>query len=287
MSTAYRPVIEQYRRYDADRFATWEPCLRAAVDAPELSARDVAVLTVALDSVSHMALPIIEGHVDAALDAGSSVTELIEAVMHLGGLEAGTHGLHDGLEAVEMVVRARRAAGRDVPVDGPPLAERDMVPEAPWPETPVFPYHSPYPRYHVQVLAEYHPQLWQAHKAWREAQFRLRKVLTRRMQELLVTACDTGIHWPEPLLDHHMHAAFEVGVTAREIVETVLLAAVAMPGARLGNFAGRLLDGGVQAVHHGLTALERVLSQRDSRDLLARRDAKSPWQGLAHLGAER
>ncbi|HEX5121136.1 MAG TPA: hypothetical protein VFW65_38615 [Pseudonocardiaceae bacterium] len=285
MSTPYGPVVDQYRHYDADRCATWAPSLKLAVEAPELSERDVAVLTVALDSVSHMALPVIEDHVDAALDAGSSVTELIEAIMHLGGLEAGTHGLHDGLEAIAMVALARRDAGRDVPVDGPPLGERDMVREAPWPDPPVFPYHSPYPRHHMQVLERYHPELFVAFKAWRDAQFQLRKVLTRRMQELLVTACDTGIHWPEPLLDHHMHAAFEVGVTVREIVETVLLAAVVMPGARLGNFAGRRLDGGVQAVHHGLTALERVLAQRDGRELLARRDADSPWQGLAHLGA--
>jgi alkylhydroperoxidase/carboxymuconolactone decarboxylase family protein YurZ len=278
-------VIEMYRRYDADRYAAWESYLQASVTEPELSSKDAAVITVSLDSVAHMALPTIERHVDEALDAGSCVIELIEAVMHLGSLESGGHGLHDGLEAVEMVIRARRATGRPVVIEGPQLAPHDMVPEAAWPVPPVFPYHSPYPRYHYQVIAQYHAELWSAFKGWREAQFRLRKVLTRRMQELLVTACDAGIHWPEPLLDHHMHAAFEVGVTVQEITDTILLAAVAVPGARLKNVAGRQLDGGVQSVHHGLTALERVLSQRASRDLLARQNAAAPWAGSPYIGA--
>jgi alkylhydroperoxidase/carboxymuconolactone decarboxylase family protein YurZ len=278
-------VVDLYQQYDADRFTTWQPYLAVALDAPELSVKDSAVLTVALDAVSHPALSSVVAHVEAALEAGSCVKELIEAVLHLGNLESGMHGLHDALEAVELAVRARRAGGRPVPIDGPPLSPKDMEPEAPWPVPPVFPYHSPYPRLHYQVIENYHPQMWTAFKAWRQAQFRLRALLTRRMQELLVTACDTGINWPEPLLDHHMHAAFEVGVTAQEVVETVLLAAVVMPGARLSSISGRLLDGGPQAMHHGLTALERVLAQRDSRELLARRNAAAEWTGAPYIGA--
>lgn len=274
-----RPALEMFRAFDPDLFANWGEAMLQALETPELDPKDEAVIIVALDSVTHPAMVEIERHVDQAFEAGACIIELIEAVAHLANLESGGHGLHDGLEALEMVIRARREAGRPTPLRGPGLAAADMRREAPWPDPPVFPYHTPKPRYHFQALSEYHPEFAAAYSAWRDAQFELRKELTRKNQEFLVTACDVAIYWPEPLIDHHMHAAFEVGATTRELLEVILLTASVAPGARRSNLAGRVIEGGVLAIHHGLTALERVLAQRESEGLLARRDRNAPMTG--------
>lgn len=280
---AHHVSLDVFERFDADLFAVWGESLRLALTPVELTPKTQAVILVALDSVVHWSQPVIEQHINDAFDAGSSILELIEAVEHLSFLDSGVHGLHDGLEALEMVVRKRTSEGLPAPRNGAGLGPTDMTYEARWPNPPVFPYHSPAPRYHNQVLAAYHPKLWNAFKEWNQARFELREELTRKTQELLVTACDTAIYWPEPLLDHHIHAAFEVGATGQEILETMVLAAGSVSGARDTNFAARLLEGSVQAIHHGLTALDRVYKQRESKGLLAPRDRNSPRTGPAAL----
>jgi alkylhydroperoxidase/carboxymuconolactone decarboxylase family protein YurZ len=278
-----RITLELFEKFDAMLYATWGEALVRAVESDELDERSRAVIRVALDSVVHWALPIIEQHVNDAFDAGSNIAELLEAVMHVGSLEGGTHGIHDGLEALEMVIQARAKAGLPTPRRGADLKPEDMIPEAAWPVPPVFPYHDPHPRWHVQVIEKYDPELWPAYVAWNQARFASRKGLTRKMQELLVTAVDVAIFWPAPLLDHHMHAAFEVGATTQVLLETIVLAATSVEGARSTNLAGRVLEGGVASIHYGLTALERVLSERNSRELLAPRDRTSPRTGRIAL----
>lgn len=62
-----------------------------------------------------------------------------------------------------------------------------------------------------------------------------------------------------------------------------MLAANAVPGARATSLAGRLLEGSVQAIHHGVTALDRVLREREGAGLLAPRDKSKPKVGRAAL----
>jgi alkylhydroperoxidase/carboxymuconolactone decarboxylase family protein YurZ len=274
-----RISLELFRQFDAGLYATWGEALQQAVEPDELDVRSRAVLRVAIDSVVHWSLPIIESHVEDAFNAGSNVAELLEASLHVSSLEGGTHGLHDALEALEMVIQAREKAGRPTPRRGNGLKPEDMVHEAEWPVPPVFPYHSPKPRYHVQVIEKYDPELYAAFVAWNNARFTTRKELTRYLQELLVTAVDVAIFWPPPLLDHHMHAAFEVGATTQVLLETIVLAATTAEGARATNMAGRVLEGGVHAIHHGLAALDRVLAERGREGLLAPRDRNSPKVG--------
>jgi hypothetical protein len=278
-----RITLQLFEQFDAALYATWGRAMQQAVEPDEFDTRSRAVVRVALDSVVHWSLAVIEQHTHEAFDAGSNVAELLEAHMHIGNLEGGTHGIHDGLEALEMVIRAREKAGLPAPRRGRGLKPEDMIAEAAWPEPPVFPYHYPKPRYHVQVIEKYDPELYSAYVAWNQARFNSRKELTRIMQELLVTACDVAIFWPAPLLDHHMHAAFEVGGTTQSLLEVIVFASTAVEGARSTNIAGRVLEGGVEAIHHGITALERVVAQREGAGLLAPRDRTSPKVGRIAL----
>jgi alkylhydroperoxidase/carboxymuconolactone decarboxylase family protein YurZ len=174
-----RSSIALFGQFDAALYATWGEALQRAVEPDELDLRSRAVLRVALDSVVHWSLPIIESHVEDAFNAGSNVAELLEASLHVSSLEGGTHGLHDALEALEMVIQAREQAGRPTPRRGTGLQPVDMIPEAEWPVPPVFPYHAPKPRWHVQVIEKYDPELYAAFVAWNTARFTTRKELTR------------------------------------------------------------------------------------------------------------
>jgi len=274
-----RIALSVFEKFAEGLWEKWGDALLSSVEPDELDVRTRTVLRIALDSVVHFSLPIMEHHVEEAFDAGSNVAEILEAVMHVGSLEGGTHGIHDGLEALEMVIRAREKAGKPAPRRGQGLKPEDMIPEATWPEPPVFPYHYPKPRYHNQVIEKYDAELNEAFVAWNQARFKARKELTRITQELLVTAVDVAIFWPAPLLDHHMHAAYEVGATTQMLLETIVFAATVVEGARSTNIAGRALEGGVPSLHHGMRALERVLSERESEGLLAPRDRNSPKVG--------
>lgn len=276
-------LVELFERFDSALSETWGKAMRRTLASGELDSKTAAIVTLGTRTVVRWSPTTIEEEVNHAIRAGASVAEIIEAIVHLSSLEGGAHSLHLGLEAMERVICKRGKDGLDTPLCGVALGPRDMIREAPWPNPPVFPYQSPSPRYHNQVLIKYHPALWEAFKAWNDARFRLRKDLTRKTQEFLSTACDTAILWRQPLIDHHIHVAFEVGATAQEILEVVILAAAAAQRASDSSLAGRLEAGGVQALHHGLTALDRVLRQRESHDLLAPRDKTQPRTGRVAL----
>jgi alkylhydroperoxidase/carboxymuconolactone decarboxylase family protein YurZ len=277
-----RISLRLFEQFDSELYSRWGEAMQRAIEPDEFDRRSRAVVRVALDSVVHWSLEVLEQHTHEAFEAGSNVAELLEAAIHVGSLEGGTHGIHDALEALEMVIRAREKDGLPAPRRGKGLTPQDMIPEAAWPEPAVFPYHSPKPRYHVQVIEKYDPELFAAWSAWNEARFKSRKELTRLMQEMLVTAVDVAIFWPAPLLDHHMHAAFEVGATTQSLLEVIVFAATSVEGARSTNIAGRAIDG-VDSIHHGITALERVLEQRNGAGLLAPNDRTSPKVGRVAL----
>jgi alkylhydroperoxidase/carboxymuconolactone decarboxylase family protein YurZ len=256
--------LEILKQYDPEVNAKWGSRLERGLNREALDKKSEEVLIAAVDSIVHWAPPVLEYHVDAAFNAGSSIFEIMEAMLHVGNLEGGVHSVHDGLEALDNVVKRREAAGLPAPLRGAGLQPNDMIPESPWPDPPLFPFHTPSPRIFMQVIARYDPELNAAWRAYNSARFNLRKELTRRMQELLVTAVDAVIRWPEPLIDHHMHAAFECGCNAQEMIETILACAEAVQGARESNVAARTLESGVSIIHHGITALERVVTQRNA-----------------------
>jgi len=274
-----RFTLDVFAKFDVALHETWGKALEGAVEPDELDVRTRSILQIALDAVVHFSLPVIEQHVEEAFEAGSNILEILESQLHVSNLEGGTHGLHDGLEALEMVIQKRQKEGRPAPLRGEGLKPEDMIPEATWPVPPVFPYHYPKPRYHVQVIEKYHPELNEAYVAWNAARFKTRKELTRLMQELLVTAVDVAIFWPPPLLDHHMHAAFEVGGTTQMLLETIVFASTAVEGARITGLSAKGLEGGLLGLHHGVTALDRVLKERASEGLLAPHDRNSPKVG--------
>src|SRR5262245_46534410 len=113
-----RISIELFRQFDAALYATWGQALQQAVEPDELEVRSRAVIRVALDAVVQWSLPIMESHVEDAFNAGSNVAEILEASLHVSSLEGGTHGLHDALEALEMVIQAREKAGLPTPRRG-------------------------------------------------------------------------------------------------------------------------------------------------------------------------
>ena len=276
-------AFEMLRTYDPALYATWGSSLERAVEPNEVDVRSRTVIVSCLDGIIHWALPIAEQHIHDAFNAGATIGELIEASLYVGEHEGGSHGLHDAFEALEMVVRAREKAGLPTPLGGAGLGPQEMVPEAPWPVPPVFPMHSPSPRYHLEAMELYYPELAAEYNEWQAARFRMRRDLTRRMEELLAIAVDTAIFWPEPFIDHHMHAAFEAGVTAQEIVEVIVLTAGAVQGVLATNIAARRMEGGAHAMRHGLLALDRVLSQREDKGLLAPRDKMKPKTGKVAL----
>jgi alkylhydroperoxidase/carboxymuconolactone decarboxylase family protein YurZ len=165
------------------------------------------------------------------------------------------------------------AANPPTPRRGAGLTPADMIPEGPFPDPPIFPFHTPSPRIYYQAIKKYDPELYDAWMQWNTARFRLRKELTRRMQELLVTGVDAVIRWPAPLLDHHMHAALAVGSNVQELVDVTVVCAEAVQGAPDSNVAGRRFESTVDIIHFALTALDRVIQEREGVGMVVPRDS--------------
>jgi len=257
--------ISGIRRYDAAFFGPWDEQLRRSLTSKVLDEKSASVIVVGLHSLLHVQPVEIERSVDSAFEHGASIAELLEAILHVAILEGGLHCIHDGFEAVENTVAKRSELGLPSPTNGQGLRPEDMIPESPFavehvePVPPVFPYMSPSPRLYMAVWDKFAPASLAAFRQFRAVQFNSRQELSRRSQELLIVAVDAMILWPAPLIDHHVHAAFNVGATLEEQVDTVLLAATQ--------------QGGVAALHHGLAALDRVVKEREEAGVLVPRSA--------------
>jgi alkylhydroperoxidase/carboxymuconolactone decarboxylase family protein YurZ len=259
--------------YYPELFARWSGPLERSWTRPELDKRSEAVLVAAITSLAHWSMPVIEDRVEAAFEAGSNVAELLEAMLHVANLEGGAHYLHDGVDALEFVIQRREAANLPTPRRGAGLTPADMIPEGPFPDPPIFPFHTPSPRIYYQAIKKYDPELYEAWMRWNTARFTLRKELTRRMQELLVSGVDAVIRWPAPLLDHHLHAALAVGSNVQELVDVSVICAEAVQGAPDSNVAGRRFGSTVEILHFALTALDRVIQEREGVGMVVPRDS--------------
>jgi len=259
-------LIDMVRVYDPHLAPQWADRLAEAVEPIELGARRQAVIQAALDAMVHPAMAVIVAHMEQAFDAGSNVAELLEAVVTVGNMESGVHGIHDGIEALGNAIDQREGRGAPVPREGDPLGPRERIGRI-WHEPARFP--GEIPMRHPGILEKYDPDLWLAFEQWNDACLELRHGLTRKMEEFLFVAVDSMIRWPIPLLDRHMHAAFEVGATVQELLEVVMTCATADQGARESNIAGRQLVGGPEIVRYALGALDRVIAERTELGLAA------------------
>jgi alkylhydroperoxidase/carboxymuconolactone decarboxylase family protein YurZ len=255
-----RKYLKQLANYDPPLYAAWSKRLQQAIKGKKLDKRTEMVLVVYMDSVVHWALPVIEQHIDEAFDAGSNISELLEAIDF--GPESSTHQVHDGLEGLWHVVEVREKAGKATPLRGAPLTEKDLIPTA-QNDPPIFKWHLPQPRYHQQARERWAPERAAANARAAAEIRKLPRALSARMQELITTASDTVIRWPDPLLDHHIHEALNRGSNVQEIVEVMMVVSESVQGAADSNVAGRRVHSGVEMLHHGLAALGRVIAERD------------------------
>ena len=119
------------------------------------------------------------------------------------------------------------------------------------------------PRYHQQARERWAPERAAANARAAADIRKLPKALSARMNELITTASDSVIRWPDPLLDHHIHEALNRGSNVQEIVEVIMVVAESVQGAADSNVAGRRVHSGVEIERHGLSALGRVIAERD------------------------
>ena len=247
--------LDAFAEQDPDLFAVWGEAIERGWSAPELGARPRQVVIVALESLLRRPKVFIDHQVNEAFNAGCNVAELLEALVLTQVLHGGLHSVHDGLESVERIVQKREKLGLPAPHAGAPLTAAERTAEAPFvieaslPVGPVFPYMQPSPRLYFQAWKKYDPDLFVAFMEFFSKKGKLRKGLSTKTEEFVIVAIDAAIQWPEPLIDHHLHAAFDVGATVQEQVETVLVAC---------EYAG----GDVNVIRYGLQALGRVIDQR-------------------------
>ena len=259
--------LDAFQDQDPDLFAAWGKQIEQGWSAPELDRRPRQVVIVALESLLHRPTAFIDHQVDQAFDAGSNVAELLEALVHTQVLHGGLHSVHDGLESVERVVQRREKMGLPAPRGGTALTAAERAAEAPFVieatkhAGPFFPYMQPSPRLYFQAWKKYDPGLFAAFMDFFSKKGELRRGLSAKTEELVVVAIDAAILWPEPLIDHHLHAAFDAGASVQEQVETILIAC---------EYSGA----DVKVIRYGLQALARVIDQRVAAGV-------APKRGLA------
>jgi alkylhydroperoxidase/carboxymuconolactone decarboxylase family protein YurZ len=255
-----RGYVKQLANYDPQLHAAWSKRLDQALARKQLDRRSEMVIVVYMDAIAHWALPVIEQHVEQALDAGSNISELYEAIDY--GPESSTHSVHDGLEALWAVVGRREKAGTPAPLHGTPLAAKDLIPASAG-TPPIFKWHLPRPRFHQQGREKWAPERAAANRRASAEIAKLPKALSARMSELLTSASDAVIRWPDPLLDHHLHEALNRGSNLQELVEVIMVVAESVQGASESSVSGRRFHSGVEILHHGLSALSRTVAERD------------------------
>jgi len=272
MNTPFPPIVTglQYPKsvfldaleeQDPNLFAVWGEHIKLGWSVPVLGSRPRQVVIVTLESLLRRPKAFIDYQVNEAFNAGSNVAELLEALVHTQVLHGGLHSVHDGLESVERIVQSREKIGLPAPYSGLPLTESERNAEPPFvikgikPTGPIFPYMQPSPRLYFQAWKKYDPNLFEAFIEFFSKKGELRKGLSTKTEEFVVVAIDAAILWPEPLIDHHLHAAFDAGATVQEQVEVILIAC---------EYTG----GDVKVIRYGLQALDRVIKQRIDAGIL-------------------
>jgi alkylhydroperoxidase/carboxymuconolactone decarboxylase family protein YurZ len=260
-SAQQRRHVETLEQYHPEVYAAWSDRLQTSLERKQLDVRSEEVLVSGLVAVLHFSPDVVERHIEAALDAGSNVAELLETMIRAGDQE-GQHALSSGGEALWSVVHRREAAGVSTPRRGPELGPEDLIPHSPW--TPVlFPYHTPRPRHWQQAITKFLPERAAIDAKAAVERQALPVQLSRRLTEVFDTAVDVVVRWKAPRVDHHLHEALNCGSSVRELLETFMVYAEVAQGARESNISGRQVESGPEILRYGLAALDRVISERD------------------------
>lgn len=260
-SERQRAYVKQLENYEPDDYTAWGKRMNQALTNKKLDKRYEALINAATASMAYWARPVIERYIDQAFDAGSNANEIMAAID--SSPEANGHSAHDGLGALWFVYHTRQAAGKPVPLTGPPLTEKDLIPASAF--TPVlFKYQLPNPRARDLARKKFNPEGWEMDRRHSEEDRKLPQYLSAHLQELIWIASDTAVlRWPDPLVDHHHHQALNRGSNLQEIVEVMMVAAEVVQGAADSNVAGRRVPTGMEILHHGLLALSRVVAERN------------------------
>jgi alkylhydroperoxidase/carboxymuconolactone decarboxylase family protein YurZ len=160
------------------------------------------------------------------------------------------------------VVEVRQKAGKSVPLHGAPLTEKDLIPSSNT-DPPIFKWHLPMPRTFQQAREKWAPEKFAINRRAAAEIAKLPKALSGRIGELITTASDSVIRYPDPLLDHHIHEALNRGSNVQEVLEVIMVVAESVQGASESNVDGRRVYSGVEILHHGLSAFSRVIAERD------------------------
>lgn len=102
---------------------------------------------------------------------------------------------------------------------------------------------------YLALLKKYDPRLFAACAEW-DRVAELRRELDEKTSALILVALDSIIHRPGAHVFRNVHDAFDAGATVSEIVELIV---------RVG-----LLEGGIHSIREGMTALERVVTEREA-----------------------
>jgi alkylhydroperoxidase/carboxymuconolactone decarboxylase family protein YurZ len=257
-----RRYVEMIAAYHPDLYGRWQAQLETALEDRKLDRRSEAVMLAAICAVVHWAPAVIEAHIEHALDTGSNVGELLEAMLRVGSQE-GNHAMSSGGEALWEVIQRRRLSGQPLAIEGDPLSADDLVPHSAWLPA-VFPYHTPWPRYWQRLTGEFAPDRAKYDKERNQLVAKLPRHLSRRLEEVLDVVIDAVVRWKEPRIDHHTHEALNCGSNVQELIEFILASAEAAQGARDSHVSGRSVESGTDIVVHGLSAIDRVVRQRES-----------------------
>jgi alkylhydroperoxidase/carboxymuconolactone decarboxylase family protein YurZ len=100
----------------------------------------------------------------------------------------------------------------------------------------------------AEFFAEQDPEMLASYIDW-TTRARQNREIDDKVREFITIAIDAVVSWPSPYIDVHINAAFDAGATRQELLEVVLV-------------AGRLM--GPHAMNHGLTAVDKVIREREA-----------------------
>ncbi|HEV2986267.1 MAG TPA: hypothetical protein VGX46_17840, partial [Vicinamibacterales bacterium] len=231
-----REYQKQLANYDPPLYAAWKKRMDQALANKKLDKRTELIVVSAMDAMVHWIGPITEQHIDQAFDAGSNISELLEAMQT--GPETSAHSMQDGVGGLVHVVAVREKAGKPVPLRGAPLTEKDLIPSSST-NPPIFKWHVPMPRTFQAAKERWQPEIAAIDRRASAEKAKLPKALSARIAELITSASDSIIRYPDPLLDHHMHEALNKGSNVQEVLEVVMVVAESVQGASESNVQGR------------------------------------------------
>ncbi len=95
-----------WAEYSPEKFRLYQTWMSEMLTHRELTPKVRELIILAIDAVVAWPGPYIDGHVEAALNAGASPREIVEA-FEVTGYLMGVHPLNHGLSALDRVLQKR------------------------------------------------------------------------------------------------------------------------------------------------------------------------------------